>query len=203
MIYLWSTGATTQSITVNGAGTYTVDVSIIYGVGICTSTAEIVVSPSGPPTFVEIETSDWTANSNTITVVATGPGDYEYSLDGVNYQESPIFNNLAVGIYTVYINDINGCGSIPVEVLLLNYPKFFTPNGDGINETWRIPLSFHEPGMEIKIFDRYGKFITAFGPFAPGWDGTYNGERLPSTDYWFVVTRQDGKIHRGHFSMIR
>lgn len=201
--YLWSTGATTQSITVNGAGTYSVDVSIIYGSGICTSTAEIVVSPSGPPTSVEIETGDWTANSNTITIVAIGPGNYEYSLDGINYQESPVFDDLPVGLYTIYINDINGCGVVPMEVVLLNYPKFFTPNGDGINETWRIPLSYHEPNMEVRIFDRYGKFITAFGPFAPGWDGTYNGERLPSTDYWFVVTRQDGKIHRGHFSMIR
>ena len=201
--YLWSTGETTQSITVNEAGTYTVDVSTIYGTESCTSAAEIVVSPSGPATSVVIETSDWTANSNTITIFATGQGEYEYSLDGVNYQESPVFTDLPVGIYTVYINDIHGCGSVPFEVVLLNYPKFFTPNGDGINETWRIPLSSLEPDMEINIFDRYGKFITSFSPMGGGWDGTYNGRRLPSTDYWFVVVRADGQVHKGHFSMIR
>ena len=201
--YVWSTGETTQSITVDSAGTYTVDVSIAYGTELCTSTAEIVVSPSGPATSVEIETSDWTANSNTITIIASGQGEYEYSLDGVNYQESPVFANLPVGIYTVYINDIHGCGAVPVEVVLLNYPKFFTPNGDGINETWRIPLSSREPDMQISIFDRYGKFLASFSPMGAGWDGTYNGRRLPSTDYWFVVVRADGQIHKGHFSMLR
>ncbi|HYD92771.1 MAG TPA: T9SS type B sorting domain-containing protein [Flavobacterium sp.] len=53
------------------------------------------------------------------------------------------------------------------------------------------------------MFDRYGKLITGFGPNSPGWDGTLNGKKLPSTDYWFVVKRQNGKEYKGHFSMIR
>lgn len=57
--------------------------------------------------------------------------------------------------------------------------------------------------MNVDIFDRYGKHITSFGPTSNGWDGKLNGADLPSTDYWFVVTREDGKIFRGHFSMLR
>jgi gliding motility-associated-like protein len=88
-------------------------------------------------------------------------------------------------------------------VVLLSYPKFFTPNGDGVNETWRIKYAVKEPGMKVVIFDRYGKIITSFGANSEGWDGTYNGTRLPATDYWFVVTRQDGREFKGHFSMLR
>lgn len=89
------------------------------------------------------------------------------------------------------------------ELALLNYPKFFTPNGDGINEKWRLEYSWFEPEALIYIYDRYGKLISSFTAKDPGWDGTFNEKRLPATDYWFVVERKDGKIHKGHFSMIR
>ncbi|MGK4569401.1 T9SS type B sorting domain-containing protein [Flavobacterium sp. 3HN19-14] len=87
--------------------------------------------------------------------------------------------------------------------MLLNYPKFFTPNGDGFNEKWQIKFAVFEPGMQIYIFDRYGKLITGFDSESQGWDGTYNGHPLPSDDYWFKVIRADGTIYRGHFTMKR
>ena len=95
-------------------------------------------------------------------------------------------------------------GLAQYETYILSYPKFFTPNGDGINETWRIKYaSLLEPDMLIYIYDRYGKLIAGFGANHPGWDGTLNGYKLPATDYWFVVVRQDGKEYKGHFSMLR
>ena len=66
-----------------------------------------------------------------------------------------------------------------------------------------IKFSKNEPNLEIYIFDRQGKFITQFGPADFGWDGTYNGKQLPSTDYWFLVKRENGTEHRGHFSLKR
>jgi gliding motility-associated-like protein len=83
------------------------------------------------------------------------------------------------------------------------YPKYFTPNGDSFNDFWRIKFSENEPNLLVKIFDRYGKLIKQFNSKSNGWDGTYNGEPLPSTDYWFVVKRQNGKEHSGHFSLKR
>ena len=88
-----------------------------------------------------IETKDWTDTENTITVFTTENGEYEYSIDGINYQESNVFSGLASGKYTVEVRDKNGCGTAKDEIFLLMYPKFFTPNGDGFNDTWKIKFS--------------------------------------------------------------
>jgi gliding motility-associated-like protein len=83
------------------------------------------------------------------------------------------------------------------------YPKYFTPNGDGFNDKWKIKFSNTEPSLRIKLFDRFGKFIKELDYSSDGWNGTFNGKELPSTDYWFVVTRANGKEYRGHFAMKR
>jgi gliding motility-associated-like protein len=107
------------------------------------------------------------------------------------------------GVYQVYVKDANGCGTDVKEVVLMHYPNFFTPNGDGTHDKWRVKYSAKEPDFTVDIFDRYGKLITSFGSQSEGWDGTLNGIQLPSTDYWFVVTREDGRELRGHFAMLR
>lgn len=85
----------------------------------------------------------------------------------------------------------------------MNYPKYFTPNGDYYNDYWRIKFSEKEPNLTVKIFDRMGKFITSMNATSVGWDGKENGVQLPADDYWFVVIREDGRIHKGHFALKR
>lgn len=201
--YEWSTGETTRAITVTEAGNYWVKVGNQYDGIICETTADISVVLSGPPETWSLNIQDWTDNENSISVSTTGAGVYEYSIDNVNYQDDPYFGHLETGVYTVYIRDKNGCGMVSQELALLNYPKFFTPNGDGINEKWRLEYSWFEPEALIYIYDRYGKLLSSFTAKDPGWDGKFNERNLPATDYWFVVERKDGKIHKGHFSMIR
>lgn len=205
--YLWSTGQVMQSIIVDEAGTYTVTVSSYYPADptiICTTTKTIHVVESDEAVFDSIEIGDWTATQNTITVLVSGIGNYEYSLDNVVFQDSNTFDGLEPGSYTVYVRDKNGCGIINDDVYLLYYPKYFTPNGDGYHEYWQVIASRSEPNLEIYIFDRYGKVITKVDPLSQGWDGRYNGNELPSTDYWFVVIRpNNGKQYRGHFSLKR
>lgn len=200
--YLWSGGETTQSITVSEAGSHTVKVTNQYG---CEAEKTIDVLLSPLPVVSHIEIDDWTDSSNVISVIMQNQSaaSFEYSLDGVNYQESPVFSGLPPGPYMVYVRDIFECGTVTKPAFLLTYPRFFTPNGDGINDTWRIQFSIMEPDMLIYIYDRYGKLITGFGTDSIGWDGTLNGTPLPSTDYWFVVKRQNGQEMKGHFSMIR
>ena len=82
------------------------------------------------------------------------------------------------------------------------YPKYFTPNGDGYNDTWAILFSVKETQLKVIILDRYGKLIKKLENNA-SWDGKLNGNDLPSTDYWFVVTRENGKEYRGHFTLKR
>jgi gliding motility-associated-like protein len=163
-----------------------------------------LVQLSNAATIAKIETQDWTDAENVITVelADTSLGNYEYSLDGITYQDSNTFSGLLSGDYTVYVRDKNGCGTVNQEVFLLNYPKYFTPNQDGYNDTWAVKFSQSEPGLITEIFDRYGKLLKEFGATS-AWDGTYNGHELPSTDYWFVVTRANGKVYKGHFAMKR
>lgn len=201
--YEWSTGATTQSIIISEPGTYTVTVKNVYEDFSCDASKDFVVTGSSIATIQTIDSSDWSSSSNSIVALVTGSGDYVYSLDNINFQTSNTFTDLLPGIYTVYVKDENGCGTVNDVFVLLNYPKYFTPNGDGYNDTWHIQFSSYEQHLSVDIFDRFGKFIIRLKGGEPGWDGTYNGYELPSTDYWFVVTREDGTVYRGHFSLKR
>lgn len=193
----------TNQITVSDTGIYSVLVIDDFG---CKISKELEVVKSPIPNINTVTISDWTDVNNVLTVVmepTTIPGNYEYSLDNINFQSSPVFNGLTPGQYTVYVRDEFGCGEDLFETYILTYPKFFTPNGDSINEYWRINLASLEPDMLVYIYDRFGKLVFGFDAMSKGWDGTFNGKRLPATDYWFVVKRQNGQELKGHFSMIR
>lgn len=203
--YTWSTGETSQQITITQPGNYSVIVTENHGSITCTSTKNFTVVNSNIATIQEIISSDWTDNNNTITVILhnNSQGDYEYSLNGIDFQDSNVFNNLEAGEYTVFVRDKNGCGMVSGDLYLLMYPKFFTPNGDGYNDYWKIKFSENEPNLAVKIFDRYGKLLKHLGMNSMGWDGKYLGKDVPSSDYWFVVTRENGKELKGHFSLKR
>ncbi len=203
--YLWSTGEESNSITVDSAGSYTVTVSSNYGTDItCSVTETITVIESNEAVFNTIEVLDWSPNTNSIQVFVEGIGNYEYSINGIDYQDSPIFTNLEAGEYNVYVRDKFGCGIIQEEVFLLFYPYYFTPNNDGVHDFWQIKFSETEPDLVIKIFDRYGKWLTNINPRGRGWDGTFKGKLLPASDYWFVVTRpSNNKEYTGHFTLKR
>lgn len=200
--YLWSNGSTSQSITISQPGNYFVTASFDYGNKICSTTKNFTVVLSNVATITNIETQDWTDTDNIIIVNTNGFGNYEYSIDGINYQDNNNFSGLNSGEYTVYVRDKNGCGITEESIFLLTYPKFFTPNSDGYNDTWAIKFSFYEPNLKVNIFDRYGKLIKTLNN-TNSWDGKFNGNELLSSDYWFVVTRENGKEYRGHFSLKR
>lgn len=199
---VWSTNVNATSITVNQAGNYWLMVGNSYGNATCTSTKNFTVVLSNAPTITSIDTIDWTNSENSITVNVSGLGDYEYSIDGLNFQNSNVFNGLPNGAYLVTVRDKKECGTDTQQVFLLNYPKFFTPNSDGNNDGWSIKFSQFEPNFEVRIFDRYGKLLRIMKN-NEAWDGNYNGRQLPSDDYWFYVIRNDGQIHKGHFAMLR
>ena len=87
-----------------------------------------------------------------------------------------------------------------------DYPHFFTPNGDDINDNWNIVGLQYDNTAKIYIFDRQGKLIKQISPQSKGWDGTYNGNLMPSTDYWFTVDYSEDKAYKqfkAHFSLKR
>ncbi|MFK7833195.1 MAG: T9SS type B sorting domain-containing protein [Winogradskyella sp.] len=201
--YLWSTGESSSSIVVSSAGNYSVTVSENYSDFSCEATKSFSVDVSGIATIESIETEDFSLNGNSITINVSGFGDYQYSLDGINYQPENRFINLPTGDYMVFVRDKNECGVVTQQVYLLNYMKFFTPNGDNVNEYWQILGAEFEPSLKIYVYNRYGKLLTVFRGIDTGWDGRYNGEIMPTSDYWFVVERAHGKTHKGHFTLKR
>nr|WP_262916228.1 T9SS type B sorting domain-containing protein [Flavobacterium algicola] len=202
--YLWSTLETTSAIVITSPGVYSVTVTKNNGTIICSTLKEFTVALSNSAVINTIDIVDWTDNQNSVSIylAPSSIGNYEYSIDGINYQDSAVFQELISGTYTVFVRDKNGCGIVTQEVYILNYPKFFTPNGDGFNDKWSVQLSQVEEGLKTEIFDRYGKLIKVLNNTS-SWDGTYNGYALPSTDYWFVVHRANGQLYRGHFAMKR
>lgn len=206
-VYEWSNGTIGTSFTTSTPGisnvTVTATTTFTDSDLTCENTKEITVSISEPPVIDSITTVDWTENQNEITINSNNIGFHTYSIDGMNYQTENTFTNLLPGVYTVYVQDTVGCGTVTELVWLLYYPRFFTPNGDGYNERWFIKDSGLEENFIVHIFDRYGKLITVFNSKSEGWDGTFNGQPLFSTDYWFMIYRNDGRVHKGHFSLKR
>ncbi|MXN92930.1 T9SS type B sorting domain-containing protein [Flavobacterium sp. Sd200] len=203
--YSWNTTppVLTRLLTIDEPGTYSVTVENSFG---CEAVKTFIVTPSGPAITAKFDISDFADNNNTVTVsVLQGIGTYQYSLDGDSYQDEPVFNNVASGSHIVYIKDINGCGPVYQKTIyVLDYPRVFTPNGDGINDTWLIPYMYTRPALSVNIFNRYGKLITAFnGGNSTGWDGRLNGSPLPADDYWFTIQLENGNIIKGHFSLMR
>lgn len=200
--YTWNTGDTSQSIVVATPGTYTVTIENADG---CTKIKTFTVVGSEMATIDNIIIDDMTDNSS-IEIVASGNGDYEYSIDGENYQDSPIFTNLSGLIYTAFVRDKNGCGVVSQEFYLIQVPRYFTPNGDGFNDYWNIKSgnpTLSNAGARIYIYDRFGKLMKQISAVSPGWNGNYNNKLMPADDYWYTIQLPDGRSAKGHFTLKR
>ena len=167
-----------------------------------------VIESGLPDTFdVEVTSEAFTGN-NMIIATATGNSTYEYSLNNGPWELIGEFEDVNGGDHIVAVRDINGCGIVTRLVTVIDFPKFFTPNGDGNNDTWNIEGIVTQPSAKIYIFDRYGKLLKQLSPTNPGWDGTFNGNRMPSDDYWFRLeyiepTNNEMRTFSSHFSLKR
>jgi gliding motility-associated-like protein len=219
--YVWtdSSGNTiiNSQITVTSGGLYSVTATTTNGTN-CARTREIQVNESIIATLTENDITivdDSANNSISIDTTNLGIGDYEFALTDENgnflrnYQDDPIFEDLEGGFYTILVNDKNGCGTASLEVSVVEFPKFFTPNNDGVNDTWAIKgaNSIFYPNSQINIFNRFGKVMAQIDIDNPGWDGTFNGNVLPSDDYWFSIKLIDrnGNVREraGNLTLIR
>jgi gliding motility-associated-like protein len=194
------------SIVATEGGTYTlIYTEIASG---CSATVVTTVNVSQPPeTLDAVLINGAFASNDSIEVTATGLGTYEFQLDNGLFQDTGLFENVSPGVHTVTARDVNGCGSVTIEVGVIDYPRFFTPNQDGFHDTWNIiGIAAFDPTAKIYIFDRFGKLLKQISPLGIGWNGTYNGNPMPSSDYWFVVEyNEEGfqKEFKGHFTLKR
>ncbi len=200
-------GATNSSYSPISEGTYTVlATNMASG---CRIPASTEVVSSYPPETIEVTvTSELFSDNNILEVSVVGTGEYEYRLDFGPWQRETLFENVRIGEHTIYVRDLLNCNEITQKKIVIGYPKFFTPNGDGYHDTWNIVGMTMKSRSKIYIFDRYGKLLTQISPTGEGWDGTFNGVQLPSSDYWFVLDYEDpvtGKNNqlRAHFTLKR
>lgn len=189
-------------------GTYTVTVT--ETTTNCTSTDTIVIDASSEPLSVSAVLLTPLFSNGLATIQATaqgGYGVYEYSLDGLHWQPTNIFSGLSNGTYVVSVRDKAECGITASNyVYTVTYPSFFTPNGDGFNDTWKIDNLLASYEAKIYIFDRYGKLLKEISPNGIGWDGTFNGNLLPADDYWFKIEYTTNNIRnefKSHFALKR
>ncbi len=201
--------ATTVTYTPQMEGIYTaIATNILTG---CSREITTEVTASSPAVVNPIVTTEFFAEEAIIEVGVEGLGNYEYSMDNGPWQLDNTFIDVSAGFHEIRVRDLNGCGISSARVLVIDYPRFFTPNGDGYNDTWHVEGIETRPLATIYIFDRYGKLLKQLSPLGEGWDGTYNGELLPATDYWFKITldvtfgndETNIKTYTGHFSLKR
>ncbi|MGB7395059.1 MAG: T9SS type B sorting domain-containing protein, partial [Pricia sp.] len=183
------------------AGDHTV---YIYHENGCTTFVEFTIDAYEPLTLDAQKTGP-----NELTAIAAGGfGGYEYFFNGESYGSEGIFTTTESGVVEVRVIDQQGCivvASIPFEFTgMLELPNFFTPNGDNENDFWSPRNREFFPDIEVIIYDRYGRVVAELDQVSE-WDGLYDGNELPSGDYWYVVNQNDKRNTRyvGHFTLYR
>ncbi|MGC1630723.1 MAG: T9SS type B sorting domain-containing protein, partial [Gelidibacter sp.] len=215
--YIWTDStnqviSTQREVTVSASGIYSVMATSVNG---CESVpVEFTVLESGIANLTDSSISiDDLSDTNMITIDTSnlGVGDYEFSLGSIYgpYQDSPVFNHVAAGVYTLFAKDKNGCGTAELDIYVMGFPKYFTPNNDTHHDFWNLKGfegQFSEQSY-INIYDRYGLFLARIQLNELGWDGKYKGKLLPASDYWYMANFLDklGQVRnfKGHFSLIR
>jgi gliding motility-associated-like protein len=199
---------TGSSLIPTQGGTYSVVVTDISTstTTSCTNSDSTEVIESEPPSLTASQVTQLFGESNVIEAIATGMGDYEYSLDEGPWQDSGIFTGVSSGQHVIIARDKIGCGETVFPIFIVDYPLYFTPNGDGNHDTWKIEGI--GGNAKIYIFDRYGKLLKQISPTGQGWDGTFNGNLMPTSDYWFIVEYDEPltgkrKEFKAHFTLKR
>lgn len=174
----------------------------------CTETAQITLKTlTSNPVLGNLPSpviNEFAGGKNSIELITPSTNTtFEFSIDGINYQSSPLFLNISRGNYIAYIRNRANCDYATYPFTILDYPNFFTPNGDGANDVWKVDGLDSYPLSTIYIFDRYGKLLKQMNANSVGWNGTFNGYPLPATDYWFRLVLNENQIVNGHFNLKR
>ncbi len=196
---------TNSSITAEIPGIY--EVTVINKISNCSVSQATKIYIGEPPIVKAESVSENFARNQIVHVLAEGLGEYEYNIDNGIWQDGTEFINLSAGEHRVGARDKQGCGENYATVLVIGYPAFFTPNGDGFNETWNV-FALKQQNASISIFDRYGKLLKQIETSGEGWDGTSSGNKMPTNDYWFKleysdINTQEPKTFVSHFTLKR
>ncbi len=218
--YLSATDIATPSVTKpEETITYTVEIEK----GVCSEEFSVKVNVNPLPVINTIDVKTLENGERDITVnVSEGESPYTYSLDDKDYDVlEEILKRASIGWNQLYVLDANKCGSskmFEIEPIEIIPDKYFSPNGDGVNDLWEIKNLEVYSSYIVEIFTRHGKRIfiqrvgsfnidgvdDGLGSYFSGWKGEYNGKPMPSDDYWYLITLEDiRKQYTGHFTLKR
>lgn len=190
-------------------GQYSVKITNFSNSALCSTIANFTVENTLIPFSIKGEPTELIGFGvdNTITAITTPQSaDFEYMLNNEGWQQDNVFYNVLEGIHTLSVRNKFSCGEINTSIVITDYPKFFTPNGDGYNDYWNIGGRVGVDALKVSIFDRTGKLIKDVTHNESGWDGTFEGQPLPSDDYWFKVIYSKNGIngeYLNHFTLKR
>jgi gliding motility-associated-like protein len=202
-------GETNASYTTSIEGNYSVRITNTTNSSLCSSVFNFTTLKSVVPFSITANPGELIAfgTDNTFTAqVIPASNNFLYALDDSGWQTSPVFTNVSLGIHTLTVTDLYFCSQISTTVIVADYPKYFTPNGDGYNDIWKIGGATIFDSMSVYIFNRYGKLLKQIDPYESGWNGTFNGRLLPSDDYWFKIIYEKNQIKKefmSHFTLKR
>ena len=196
---------TTNFLTVQAAGDY--QAIATDKISNCIQVFNAVVVQVPFATAKATVETDFSGNQTIMVNVAGGSGNFAYQINNYGFQSSNVFNVTNGGIYSIDIQDIIGCNTLNLMVNVIDFPRFFTPNADGYNDTWNVyGLPFADQSSLV-VFDRFGKILKQLGLRSSGWDGKFNGQDLPADDYWFRLNYLDNfgtpREFKSHFSLKR
>ena len=212
--YLWSTSDGDTLGTMERLAPLRPNHSTIYYAdmvrGMCTAKESYTIEVKSLPVIASIDSVGYHSREVTLEAGA-GAAPYTIWYDNIpaTVDNNTHFDNIPFGVHTMHVTDFYGCETSrifeldPPEIFI---PEYFSPNSDGTNDHWIIPgLSELYPASVVYIYDRYGKLLAQyFGANSEGWDGTYNGQAMPSTDYWYQIDIEEiNRQYVGHFTLIR
>ncbi|MEP6260594.1 MAG: T9SS type B sorting domain-containing protein [Gillisia sp.] len=193
--YSWSTGESSDEIRVGNPGNFSVNITTREG---CRVEKTFSIIPVIPAQIAAINSEE-----GRVSIVTTVSGDFEYSLNGNDFQDSNIFENVPGGIYTAFVRDPAGCETVEMRFPHLVIQKYFSPNNDGVNDLFELKGVSYFQSSYIRLYNRYGALIKSGAGDGFSWDGTFNGTPMPADDYWFEIFIEDFKRIKGNVSLIR